>query len=201
MGTDCRAILSFRARADEIGMAVGILLGRQPRIVTDPEYPETWWVKVPGVSVGSAYRSRSIAIEVRPKKGEPLFGGVILPCHFALYPESYAGVNEHGVPEYFGLGFSGRAEPLQIALCHRLVEIFGGVAIDSDATFQEEISLRVEPPWFLGAVGGEGFQRLQRMLLEIRPITLEDLRQAWPAAAYKRLPAGVSEQELEVTSV
>lgn len=166
MGVDTRISLPNQVTIHDVANAIGVLFG-----CPSEEYPShghVFW-RVPAVLLQSSSVIGCASIRVdTPTQG----------------PRSFLYHFEGDGPEPFGRTLLPRATAVNIALCKRLVGIFGGV-VDFNDSDSEDYDYFRPTPTYVGATGGDPWVALQDAIFQASPLTDGEVAVCEPFAAYK----------------
>lgn len=186
MGVDCKILLPARARVRDVATALAMCV----------DVPAT----LEPLSGGSVYCRVDGITYSAPIPDTPMWTDIKLPTARVKSTLFKKLLKEHGCT--IGYDFegpqgrrliSGRSYALRLALGKRLVEFFGGILIPCDTN--NKILLQVKERSDIDATSGKPWDRFQRRMFAITPLTIAELKEADNYAAYKGVGALIGPSE------
>jgi hypothetical protein len=174
MGVDTKICLPDDVQASTVAKVIGILLGIKP---TKYEHDsDAWWTEVKGATLGNCSVVGCCDINISAQEDKLIDGET---NRWFLY---------HFEPECGGRLIMPRSTPVNIAMGEGLVNFFGGRLVysdhgddnDSDNYYEKE-----KPRGRNNPDDGHEWDSFQQELLDIRSLTVDDIREADQYAAYK----------------
>ena len=170
MGVDCNINLPGNVRVNDVADLIGIAAGLPAR-KHDLDYKGAWTVRVDGVKVENACVVGLVDINLSGKMID--------------------GQKDHTVFYHFeDDGSSGRcllprSTAFWIAVGRKLIDFFGGALVYQDCDGNEDYVKPANPDNINCPQDGEDWQNFQQRMLDVQPITKEELLECDEFAAYK----------------
>jgi hypothetical protein len=167
MGVDARITFMPDVRVKDAAMVMGVLAGLTPERYSLGR-DDAVFVKVPGVTVKPTMipEMAEISLAGRMVDGEA--------DHTAYWHFESADGTSLCAP---------RSTPFWIAVAHGLVDFFGG-SIDYQDCDGGGADIRRDSPFFNHPTDGAAWDEFQLRILNLAPLTRQDLYDAMPVAAY-----------------
>ena len=197
MGVDVRLYLYRSADPEEVAKAMAILGGN----AVSPDF----------ISTANGFRAKPATPpylgrceaeggfwmarpKVKAKPVEGIFGMATIEFAAPVDPHSHHHYcNIHTISEHgFGWLLMPPSSPFWIAVCRRVVDIFGGALDHNDCDSSPADYFRFEDP-VNDEGNGERYYERQQRLLDLRPLTGEEIEACREFAAYGDVPSYLSE--------
>lgn len=181
MGVDCRITLPHTARLRDVADVIGILLGKEAELA--PLSRNSIHCKVEGVTTKSSAVVECAEIEIK----DALWGhdGHRGDRWFLYHFEFENGYSTDG--DYHtesGRGILPRATAINIAMAVELVKFFGG-EVDFNDSDAKDVDFKAPTKKDIQACNGEGWEKFQRRMAAVQPLTKAQVAEYQKYAAYK----------------
>jgi hypothetical protein len=189
MGVDTCIYLEGDVKVQDVAEVIGIFAGLKPyRYDHDDAWgnKDCWWTKVDGVEVKAGIVSCAEIIITAPE-GETLVDGE--ESHWVLYHF------EPSDKESYMRLVMPRSTPFWIAVGKKLVKFFGG-KMDYNDCDEKRVDYRAKKPRRVNCPqDGKEWEDFQTEMLNLKPVTVADLKAAQKYAAYEVPLPGEKEVE------
>jgi hypothetical protein len=174
MGVNSKIYLDPTARLSDVGIVIGALAGLEvEKVFFDGKFTNTgsYYAKVQGVVISPTSMPELVTILVQDS-----ICGKSRYCHWHWESEPNAVITNAKL-------LSPKAVPFWIAVGKRLVDFFGGAMICSDC--DDSINFVANRPRHTNYVeSGKAWTDFQDEILNIKPISIEELLEANQLSAY-----------------
>lgn len=175
MGTNVNAMLPAGTRLRDVADVIGILLGCK----------KSWngtarWVEVDGVSRKSSSLPEMVYINV-------LLKGIDNPAALAIRKsdgDTYELAYHFEGDQHCGPNLSPKSTAAKIALCRAVIMFFGG-SVDYNDCDSTDVNFKVSPRQPIAPSNGEAWNKFQRSLYTLQPLTEADIATVKHWAVYK----------------